>query len=82
MFFKHRCPQIKDNFTKLFAEVSFDMSDPSDMSNLKNEVFNIASNVLSFQNRKHQDWFDENSININELHPSKRDLIVNLHSSA
>lgn len=40
----------------------------------KDRVYESASETLGFQKRKHQDWFDENNVEINELLDRKNKL--------
>jgi hypothetical protein len=69
------CKQFQARLDQVNLEESWDQ--------FKNNMYTVGAVTLGFKQRKHQDWFDDNNLEINELLDEKhRQHLIVLNASA
>ena len=69
------CKQFQAGLDQVNLEESWDQ--------FKNNMYTVGAETLGFKQRKHQDWFDDNNLEIKELLDEKhRQHLLVLNASA
>lgn len=56
-------PVVREEIQKAVEDSQFDGS----KEDLKKTIYNISVDVLGLRKKKHQDWFDDNNLEINQF---------------